>query len=380
MKKILITCTDVMMYQFILPHVEYLGNHGFLVDVVCSHAEGYKNEGYHDYIKEHIPENSHFFSVDLERNPFNIGNNKGLFELKGIISENQYDLIWTNEPVMGVMTRLAARNARKKGSKVFYMVHGYHFFKGAPKKNWLAYPVEKVMSTQCDAMCMICWEDFQFTQKHMPRKKVYHIDGIGFNVSKYRDVVVDRSKKRAELGISEDDIFVLSVGELQARKNHEPILRAIGELNNPRIKYMICGRGELEQQLKSVAREVGMKDRLLLPGHVYDIPEILHAADIFAHPSQREGLGIAALEAMAAGLPLVTSDVQGIKDYVINGKTGFVTKPNDIQGYKNAILELISNANLRKMISENNKEFVKKYDISNAVKQVYAIIQEVLEG
>lgn len=378
MKRILITCTDVMMYQFILPHVQYLNEQGFIVDVACSHAEGYKKEGYHKFIRENIPDGSSFYPLNLERNPFSLVNRKGLKELKKIINGNTYDLIWTNEPVMSVMTRLAARKARRKGTKVLYMAHGYHFFKGAPKKNWLFYPVEKIMVSFCDAMCMICWEDYEFTRKHMPSKKVYHIDGIGFDVKKFSDVVIDREKKRSALGIDKDDVFILSVGELQARKNHEPAIRAIGSIDNPHLKYMICGRGELENHLREVARKVGMEGRLMLPGHVYDIPELLKAADIFVHPSQREGLGIAALEAMAAGLPLVTSNVQGIKDYVINGKTGFVTTPNDIEGYRKAILKLVNNPDLREYIQSNNKEIVKKYDISEAVRNVYSIIMEIL--
>ena len=378
MKSLLITCTDVMMYQFILPHVRYLVEQGYVVDVACTHAEGYKKEGYHEYIRKNIPATSCFYPLDLERNPFSLKNRKGLRELKKIINGKHYDLIWTNEPVVGVMTRLAARKARKHGTKVLYMAHGYHFFKGAPKKNWFFYPVEKVMSSMCDAICLICWEDFEFTKKHMPSKKIYHIDGIGLDVKKYSDVVIDREKKRSELGIGPEDTFVLSVGELQSRKNHEPVIRAIGAIKDPHIKYMICGRGELESHLRDVAKEVGMEDRLLLPGHVYDIPEILKAADIFAHPSQREGLGIAALEAMASGLPLVTSNVQGLKDYVINGKTGFVTEPNDIDGYRRAIADLMNNPELRQSIRKNNVEYAKKYDVSNSRQQVHAIIREMI--
>lgn len=377
-KRILITSTDVMMYQFILPHIEYLSQNGYAVDVACSKAEGYKNEGYHEYISEHLPEDSVFYPVPLERSPFTLKNRKGLYRLKEIISKGNYDLIWTNEPVMGVMTRLAARKARKRGTKVLYLAHGYHFFKGAPKANWLAFPVEKVMSYFCDSMCMICFEDYYFTKRHMPYKPVYHIDGIGLDVRKYAGIKVDRSAKRRELGFSNEDILVLSVGELQHRKNHEPVLRAIAEIGDNRIKYIICGRGELEGQLLSLADELGMKDNFFLLGHRYDIAEILKCVDIFAHPSRREGLGIAALEAMAAGLPLVTSNVQGIKDYVINGETGFVTEPNDVAGYKKAIETLISDASLRQKISENNKDFVKKYDISNSVRQMQKIIEKTL--
>ena len=366
------------MYQFLLPHVHYLSKQGYIVDVACSYAEGYKKEGYHEYIRENIPSKSIFFSIKLERNPFNLRNVQGLFELKKIINSSKYDLIWTNEPVMGVMTRLAARKARKAGTKVFYLVHGYHFFKGAPKKNWLAYPVENIMSTQCDAMCMICWEDYYFTRRHMPNKVVYHIDGIGFNANAFKNFSINRKEKRASLGIKDNEILILSVGELQARKNHEPIIRAIGKLNNNRIKYMICGQGELKEHLMKVAREVGIEDRFILTGHVYDIKDRLKAADIFVHPSQREGLGIAALEAMASGLPLVTSNVQGIKDYVMNNKTGFVCEPNDINAYCSALQKLIDDEELRKQFGRNNSDLVMKYDISRAVVNVFHILNDIL--
>lgn len=279
---------------------------------------------------------------------------------------------------MGVMTRLAAKPARKRGTKVFYLVHGYHFFNGAPPKNWVYYPVEKIMSNFCDAIGTINWEDYYFTKKHMPRKNVFHIDGIGFDAETYSRKQIDREKKRRELGLGKDDICVLSVGELQPRKNHEPMIRAIGKLTDKRVKYLICGWGELKEHLLMVASEVGITDNFQLLGHRYDISEILQAADIFAHPSRREGLGIAVLEAMATGLPLVTSDVQGLKDFVYDGKGGFCNAPNDIDGYKKSLEKLISSESLRKSMGIYNQSACRKYDLSHSKEQIYSIILEVL--
>lgn len=379
MKRLLITSTDVMMYQFLLPHVHCLSENGYIVDVACSFAEGYEKEGYHTYIKEHLPDGSSFFSVDLCRSPFSLGNRKGLKEIKKIITKGTYDLIWTNEPVMGVMTRLAAREARTNGTKVLYLAHGYQFYKGCPKVNWLAYPVEKVMSHFCDAICLINWEDYVFTQKHFSSKTCYHIDGIGLNTEKFSSVVVDRKAKRKELGLNEDDIIIISVGELQKRKNHEPVIRAISQINDSRVKYLICGWGELKDYYENLSTELNLNNRFFMLGHRYDIPEILKASDIFAHPSIREGLGIAAIEAMSAGLPMVTSNVQGIKDYVKDGETGYVNNPMDIEGYKNSLMKLISDPLLRKQIGEHNVQFAKKYDFSNSKKQMLEIINSVLK-
>lgn len=378
MKRILITSTDVMMYQFILPHVQFLSENGFIVDVACSFAEGYKREGYHKSISEHLPLSSKFYSVDLCRSPYSLKNIKGLNELKQIIQEGNYNIIWTNEPVMGVMTRLAAHFLNGKKTKILYLVHGYQFYRGAPKINWLAYPIEKIMSSMCDAICVINWEDFYFTKKHMPDKQCFHVDGIGLDVDKFKSVVIDRDEKRLALGFVPDDILILSVGELQKRKNHESILKAVAKIQSDNIKYLICGCGELEEYLKKLALKLGVLDKLYLLGHRYDIAEILKCVDIFAHPSIREGLGIAALEAMASGLPLVTSNVQGIKDYVIDGETGFVNSPYDIDGYKKSIETLIYDYRLRLKIGENNKLYCSKYDISSSMRQMIDIINSLV--
>lgn len=377
-KKILITSTDVMMIQFLIPHVRYLTEKGMMVDVACSSAEGYQNEGYKEKIQEMLPENSKYFFVNTERTPYSLKNIKGYRDLKRIIESHVYDLIWTNEPVMGVMTRLASKKFRKNNGKVMYMVHGYHFFEGAPKRNWIFYPVEKTMSKHCDAITVINWEDFYFTKKHFS-VPVFHIDGIGLDLEKYNNVTVDYSQKRKELNISDDDLLVVSVGELQSRKNHQVIIKAIAQIKNPKIKYIICGRGELLDKLEKLCVDLKIEKQVQFLGHRYDIAEILHVADIFAHPSQREGLGIAAIEAMAAGLPLVTSNIQGIKDYVINGENGYSYTPYDVVGYADAISKLIEDVELRKRIGVNNQNCSEKYRIENSVVAVEKIIQEILE-
>ena len=133
MKKILITSTDMMMMQFLVPHVLHLREQGFEVEVACSEVGGRFAE-----VQNTLGQDS-VHKVRLHRSPIKPGNLKGLADLKKLINNGSYDLIWTNEPVMGVMTRLAAKKARKNGAKVMYMAHGFHFFKGCPIKYKLFY-------------------------------------------------------------------------------------------------------------------------------------------------------------------------------------------------------------------------------------------------
>ena len=134
-KRILITSTDLMMIQFLMPHVQNFSEHGYEVEIACSDVGGYM-----EAVKNKLGSSvKKVYTVHLVRSPFSFTNLRGYQELKTIIDNGNYDMIWTNEPVMGAATRLAARKAHKKGTKIVYMVHGFHFYKGAPLHNWLIY-------------------------------------------------------------------------------------------------------------------------------------------------------------------------------------------------------------------------------------------------
>ena len=102
------------------------------------------------------------FDVPFSRSPKSKDNIKAYKQLKKIIDEGQYDVIHCNTPMGGIVTRLAARKARKNGTKVFYTAHGFHFYKGAPKKNWIVfYPIEKFFANHyTDKLITITNEDY----------------------------------------------------------------------------------------------------------------------------------------------------------------------------------------------------------------------------
>ena len=370
MKRLLLTCTDLMAIQFLVPHVKYLSAHGFSVELACSDVGG-RLDDLHRALDGVAP----IHVVRLVRSPFSPGNRKGYGDLKKIIGGSHWDVIWTNEPVMGVMTRLAAKNARKNGTKVIYMVHGFHFYKGAPLKNWLLYyPVEKYCSRLCDMIITINEEDLR-RAKAFHTARVEKINGIGLDTKRFSSCTVNKAEKRKELGIPEDAFFVMSVGELQTRKNHEVMIRALGRIPDEKIHYGICGRGELLEKLLSLARQLGIQERVHFFGYRRDVLEILHCADLYAHPSMREGLGIAALEAMASGLPLLTSNVGGIPDYVKNGITGFSYRYDDIDGFAEGLQKYCCDAELRKRVINNGLEAVQKYDIREVEQTVCRLME-----
>lgn len=367
MKRLLLTCTDLMAIQFLVPHVKYLSQNGFSVELACSDVGGRIEE-----LREILSEIAKIRTVRLVRSPFSAGNLKGYSDLKKIINSEHWDVIWTNEPVMGVMTRLAAQKARRSGTKVIYMAHGFHFYKGAPKLNWMIYyPVEKFCSRLCDMIITINNEDFERAKK-FHTSKVEKINGIGVDTQKFSSCNVDRNLKRKELQIPQDAFFILSVGELQHNKNHEVVVRAIAELNNNNIHYGICGKGELFSKLKNLANQLGVENQIHFWGYRRDVAEILHSADLFAHPSIREGLPRAVMEAMANAKPVICSDIRGNTD-LIDPQSGLVLSNNPKQ-YAQAIRHFALHPELCNEIGCINKEKIKKFDLKNVKNHILSLI------
>lgn len=317
-------------------------------------------------------------NVCFDRSPFGKRNLKAYKELKSIINSNRFDLIHCHTPTASVMTRLASRKMRKRGSVVMYTCHGFHFHNTSPKKNWiLYYPVERLLSRYCDYLVTINKEDYSRAQT-FKTKNIRYIPGVGVDINRIKNAVVDKHDYKKKIGLPSDSIMLLSVGELIERKNHEVIIRALGKIKRNDIYYVICGKGPLREHLEKCAVECGVGERVVFLGFRKDIPELCNAADISAFPSKIEGLGLAGIEAMAAGVPLVSSNVHGILDYVIDGKTGYACAPDDVTAFALAIDRLAAAPSLRDEMHENCIKAVEPFELTNALNEMWSIYREIL--
>lgn len=220
MKKILLTCTDLMAIQFFTEHIKYWHEKGYYVDLACSPV-GERVDELIEFFSS--IENASIVTVDLERSPFKLSNLKGFLQLIKIAKKEHYDSVVTNEPVMGLLTRLAFAN--KKETKVTYIAHGFHFYKGGSKLNNLIYhTIERFASHFTDKLVTINKEDFEAAkQLHLKENgTVQYIPGIGVNTSKfYKSSKEDCTIIRNELGLSDNDFVVAVIGELNDNKNQE---------------------------------------------------------------------------------------------------------------------------------------------------------------
>lgn len=372
MKKLLITSTELMMIQFLVPHVKYLAENGFHVEIACSDVGG-RMEDVRNAL-EGVVDAIHI--LRLERSPLSPRNFQGYQDMKKLLAENHYDIIWTNEPVMGVVTRLAANKYRRRGTKVVYMCHGFHFYKGASLPNWLIfYPIERFMSRFCDMIVTINHED-EARAKTFYCPRVEYIHGIGVNTDRLHNRN-EQSDIRSELNLSGDDFLVLSVGELNENKNQQVIIRAVAQLKDPKIHYLLCGKGDQREKLESLAKELGIGDNVRFLGYRKDVVDICHQCDVFAHASRREGISVASLEAMYCGLPLVMSTVRGAEDYLTEGESGFLRDADDVDGYAEGICQLKENEERRKRFGQRNRKAVLPYAVENVKREILQLMQAI---
>lgn len=185
---------------------------------------------------------------------------------------------------------------------------------------------------------------------------------------KHLERVLNIEILREELKFKSTDFIILSVGELNKNKNHEIIMRAIARIANPQVKYIICGQGILEEYLRVLSEELEISSQVRILGYRENIADYLYMADVFAFPSKREGLGLAAVEAMAAGLPLIGSDIHGIRDYLVDGITGYSFRPDSVEGVYSAVKRIYEDAEFRKKCGEVNRKTAKRFDMENCRK------------
>lgn len=270
---------------------------------------------------------------DIAKSPFLWRTNlRALWQIRGLVRREGITLIHCHTPVGGVLGRLAGIRLGGRGPKVVYTAHGFHFYKGAPWRNWLLYyTVERLLARFTDCIVTVNREDCDRARGFRLRRggKVYRIPGEGLDLERFTPRLREKKESlRRKLGIPGDAFFLLSVGELSGNKNHMQVLGALGEvrarLSPRRVYYGICGDGFYRRELEEEIRRLGLEGQACVYGYRPEVEEYLACADCFIFPSVREGLGMAALEALAMGVPVVASDNRGTREYMEDGVNGFV--------------------------------------------------------
>lgn len=301
---------------------------------------------------------------------------KSYLECIELINKNNYKLIHTHTPFAGFITRIAYRNSTCfPQTKMVYTAHGFHFFKGNNILiNTLFKGIERFAGRFTDALITINTEDYnaacQFKLK--PGGTVYKIPGVGVDIDHIASIQRNKKGLCDKLGIPEDSYLIVSVGELRKLKNHEMVIRALPSLPD-HVHYVICGSGTLKEHLEEVAEQLGVGHRVHLLGFCTNVVEIVKSCDLFIFPSHREGLPVSLMEAIAAEIPCLASNVRGNSDLLEN--------------YKNCLFEVNNDSELLEKIHSQMKNPVivqksdyQKYDKKNVQSQMKNIYMKCLKS
>ena len=314
--------------------------------------------------------------IDFIRTPYDLRNIKAYKQLVQLMKREKFDAIHCNTPIGGVLGRLAGKKCKVR--KIIYQAHGFHFYKGASKKNWLIYyPIEKWLAKYTDALITINNEDYELAKSKFQLRhngKVYYVPGVGIDLSQYDLSDGIREKKRTELGLKETDFALISMGDLIERKNYSVAIKAMSKISDLNIHYFICGKGPEEAKLIKLSEELGLRKRVHFLGYRNDIKELLKAADAFLFTSKQEGLARSLMEAMASGLPCVVSNIRGNTDLLENTNSGFLCEATDVLAYTKKIKKLANYETVRKTMGKNSLVAIQKFNMETveiAVSKVY---------
>ena len=364
-KKVLFTAhVDSHILAFHIPYLKMFQEKGYEVHVVTNGTA-------------EIPHCDVRRTVSFHRSPFKLDNLRAIGQLKKIVGREHYDIIHTHTPMGGVVTRLAALDARKKGTRVIYTAHGFHFFKGAPVLNWLIYyPIEWLLARKTDDLITINKEDYQRAKAQF-KTNVHYVPGVGIDPKKF-DVKMTEAEKlelRKSLGLKDDDFIMLYPAELNKNKNQRMLIDVMEQLvqKHPDIHLLLPGKDSSKGFHKRYIEQKELAENIHLLGFREDIPKLLKISDLSVSTSRREGLPVNIMEAMTVGLPVVATNCRGAAELVKDGENGRVVEIDDVDGMVEAIERLKTDEKARTKAGEVSVEVSSKYRLETIVDRMGVI-------
>lgn len=371
MKKVLFTATvDSHILHFHIPYLKYLHEQGYEVHVATNGTE-------------EIPFCDKKIVIPFERSPYKVNNIKAIFQLKKVIEKEHYELIHTHTPMGSVVTRIAAKKARKRtGTKVLYTAHGFHFYKGAPMMNWLLfYPIEKILSNYTDTLITINKEDYELASKKFKKTNVKYVPGVGIDEEKFSFKMSEEEKKqlRQSLNLNEDDFVIIYPAELNKNKNQELLIQMMQKLikTNSNFKLLLPGKDSFNGEYQKMIQKLELKDSVHILGLRNDIVKLLQISDLSVASSFREGLPMNVIEAMYIGLPVVATNCRGHRDLVISGETGYLVS-FDTDNFIQKIIDISRDKKLYSKLSKNSKIQSERYSLTKVLKETIHIYENTL--
>lgn len=352
---------DSFFTKFLIPQLKWFKDNGYEVHIAA------KLEG------KEIPYCDKKFDVDFARG-FNLKQNINSYkQMKKLLKENSYEIISCHTPFGGAITRLAAKACKLKNTKVVYMAHGFHFYKGAPKLKYLLfYTAEKYLAKYTDELITINLDDYEVAKSKFKTKVVY-VPGVGLDSSKFdfKMTKAERKEYRASLGLKEKDFVMVYPAELLPRKRQEWLINTLSETmkENNHFHLLLPGKDSMNGFCQKLANTLGLDKQIHFLGFRDDIAKLIKISDVAVTSSMQEGLPVNVMEAIYCGLPVVATACRGNRDLITNNKNGYIVDIDDKQGFCDKVLNVHN-------MTKDKKEKIRVYD--NKVIEKY-LLENVLD-
>lgn len=369
MRILLIATVQSHICQFHRLLAEVLHAHGCEVHVAARNNLAEKNGLKLDFVEK-------VYDLPFSRSPKSPDNLRAYRQLKAILNREHYDVIHCNTPMGGIVARLAARRARKTGTKVFYTAHGFHFYKGASRKNWLVfYPIERLFARLTDKVIAINREDYALASEKF-HTDVARIHGVGVNEQRYYPVSAEeQTALRQELGIAPGQKVILCIGELLPNKNQTMAIRMMPRILEefPDALLLLAGNGPEKDNLERLIAQLGLGEHIRMLGYCTCLERYQRVTDVLVACSHREGLPLNLVEAMLTENPVVASRNRGHRELVSHGQTGFLVERNDSDGMAEYVLKLLRDPGERDRMGVAARKFALQYGCENVKRELERI-------
>ena len=304
--------------------------------------------------------------------------------LKSIFQSEKFDIVHTHSSKAGIIGRAAACSV--KIPFIVHTIHGQAFHTyGNPLKNWFYKKLEWWAAKRCHAIFAVAQAMIdQCMNAHISRHSKYKVVYSGMDIEPFLNSTPDIAL-REKLGIPENSPVIGTVARLFPLKGYEYFIPASAKIAEkyPNVKFLIVGNGIWKEKIEKEIIKLGIKDNFIFVGLVppNEVYKYISLMNVLVHLSLREGLPRAVVQALASGKPAIGYDLDGTPEVIINGKTGYIIKPKEIDNVAKAVLTLLNNPKLSEKMGRNGRNLVKvKFDWKHMVnvleKEYYKGLEE----
>lgn len=306
-------------------------------------------------------------------------NIKAVADLRNIIVKGDFDVVHTHSSVAGVVGRLAAITAGVP--VIIHHVHGWGIHEKMSRWTRILYlDLERFCARFTNRLIVVSKTDKQKGLEYgICNEDKFTLIYNGIDLERFQQDVDDRTV-RSELGLKPDSKLVGMIGRLDEQKNPIDFIKAAALVSEgyPNVQFLFIGDGPLRPACERLINELNLGEKFFLLGYRDDVTKILPLLTIAALSSLWEGLPIVFLEALSAGKPIVANDVDGAKEVVINGETGFLVTPHQPSEMAERILYLLNNEKLCKEMGDIARQRSEFYSVERMIKEIEYLYKELL--